>query len=100
MKVDSNASSLTGVLREAQAQESIAARGRAAINNARDDAAVEDTIRVSQQAASLAALQTEILGQPDVRADKVAALRESTQKGNHGVTAEQIAEAMVKDSED
>jgi flagellar biosynthesis anti-sigma factor FlgM len=99
MKVNSNAPSLTGVLREAQPQESIAARGRAAINNARDDAAAEDTIRVSQQAASFAALQTEILGQPDVRDDKVAALRESIQEGNYGVSAEEIAEAMVKDSE-
>jgi negative regulator of flagellin synthesis FlgM len=57
-----------------------------------------DTVVISDTAKRIQAAQKEIQTIPDVRADKVAELRNQIENGTYEVKADEIAGKMIKES--
>lgn len=56
-----------------------------------------DSVQVSPRATEIGELTSKVEQLPDVRADRVAALRSQVQSGTYNPPAADIAEAMLKD---
>ncbi len=60
-------------------------------------APIEDTTSLTTDTVSISSLATKALQSPEVRQDKVDALRQAIGSGTYTVSAEQIADAIVRD---
>jgi len=58
-----------------------------------------DKVTLSLDSAAIASLQAKALSMPEIRSDKVQALREAISTGQYKVEPEKIAEAIVNESE-
>src|ERR1700691_5942142 len=59
----------------------------------------EDNVTLSTDTSSIAALTTKAMTSPEIRQDKVDALRQAIANGDYKVDPGQIAKAMIADSE-
>lgn len=59
--------------------------------------AAADKAELSSEAQQFAKLSAHVSKAPDVRADRVAALKSAIQNGTHSVSNRQIAQAMSRD---
>jgi flagellar biosynthesis anti-sigma factor FlgM len=59
----------------------------------------EDTATLSVDSARVNSLVAKALDVPDIRSDRVGALRQAVQNGEYDVDPAQIADAMVRQSE-
>lgn len=57
----------------------------------------EDTVQLSTGSDALASLKAQLDGVPDIRQDKVQALRHALATGTYQVSPQAIAEAMIAD---
>lgn len=57
----------------------------------------QDSVKLSDEAKALAALQKRLAEVPDVRTEKVEALKKAIADGTYRVPAEKIAEAMLRE---
>jgi len=64
-----------------------------------DPTAGEDAATLSVDSARVNSLVAKALDAPDIRHDKVEALRQAVQNGEYAVDPAQIAEAMIRQSE-
>lgn len=64
-----------------------------------DPAVGEDAATLSVDGARVNSLVAKALDAPDIRQDKVEALRQAIQNGEYKVDPAQIAEAMIRQSE-
>jgi flagellar biosynthesis anti-sigma factor FlgM len=96
MKVDLNG--LTGsVLDGIKSPQRTPADATAAAST--DPAMGEDAATLSVDGARVNSLVAKALDAPDVRQDKVEALRQAVQNGEYAIDPAQIAEAMIRQSE-
>jgi len=58
---------------------------------------VEDTVQLSGTLGQVQQLKAQLAQTPDVRSDRVAALRQQVQQGTYKPTNEQIANAMISE---
>lgn len=68
-----------------------------AIDNLIGGKAVDSQIKVSNRAANLGKLVGELAQMPDIRQEKVAALREQIANGSFNQPAKKIADAILED---
>ena len=54
-----------------------------------------DTVEISSAAKAFQVARTAVASAPDVRADKVAKLKEAIEKGTYSVSAKDIADKLV-----
>ncbi len=76
--------------RTAQAEKASKPSGAASESEA-------DKIKVSERAADIGRLTTRASGLPDVRQEKVEALRERVQSGSYNPSPGDIADAIIKE---
>ena len=57
----------------------------------------KDSIELSSQSLSVAQLVDQAKSLPDVRSERVEALRQLVESGNYDVSSQQIAEAILRD---
>jgi negative regulator of flagellin synthesis FlgM len=87
MRIDLNGLSLGGVEREAKTKKPAGQVG--------SSANIEDTASLSSDTVSLASLKAQAMASPEIRQEKVAALRESIQNGTYKVEPDKIAQAIL-----
>src|ERR1700691_1460318 len=58
---------------------------------------IEDTFQLSGTLGQVQQLKTQLAQTPEVRSDRVAALRQQVQQGTYKPTNEQIANAMISE---
>jgi negative regulator of flagellin synthesis FlgM len=95
MRIDPNRSSLNEVVRDEEPQKVTSHSSTNPAQNAR----VEDQITLSADAVSVSALEAKALAVPEVRQDRVDALRQAIQNGQHKVDPEAIANAIIEQDE-
>jgi negative regulator of flagellin synthesis FlgM len=78
------------VQQNAQAAETEGERGRANVR--------EDSVELSQSARDLQKAQKALQDLPDIRKDKVAALKQQIENGTYDIRADKIAANMLKES--
>jgi negative regulator of flagellin synthesis FlgM len=78
------------VQQNAQAAETEGEKGRAKVG--------EDNVELSQSARDLQRAQKALQDLPDIREDKVAALKQQIQNGTYDIRADKIAANMLKES--
>ncbi|MGW8187017.1 MAG: flagellar biosynthesis anti-sigma factor FlgM [Desulfobacterales bacterium] len=78
------------VLQNAQAAETEDEKGRANVG--------EDNVKLSQSARDLQRAQRALQDMPDIREDKVAALKQQIENGTYDIRADKIAANMLKES--
>ena len=54
-----------------------------------------DTIEISPQAKNIKTLTTKTLALPDIREEKVTAIKQQIDSGKYNISAEQIAKSML-----
>ncbi|MGD1999284.1 MAG: flagellar biosynthesis anti-sigma factor FlgM [Desulfobacterales bacterium] len=74
----------------AQAAETEGKKGRANVG--------EDSVELSQSARDLQKAQKTLQDLPDIREDKVAALKQQIENGTYDIRADKIAANMLKES--
>lgn len=74
----------------AQATETEGEKGRANVG--------EDSVELSQSARDLQKAQKTLQDLPDIREDKVAALKQQIENGTYDIRADKIAANMLKES--
>jgi negative regulator of flagellin synthesis FlgM len=87
MRIDLNGISFNGVEGEVKSKKPA---GRTASSSG-----VEDKASLSADALSVSSLEAQVLASPEVRQDKVAALRQSIQNGTYRVEPDKIAQAIL-----
>jgi len=88
MRIDLNSISLNNVEREEKPKK--------AGNKSANAPSVEDKTSLSSDALSTSSLEAQVMATPEVRHDKVEALRQQVQSGQYKVDADQIAKAILK----
>ena len=78
------------VQQNAQAAETEDEKGRANVG--------EDSVELSQSARDLQKAQKSLQDLPDIREDKVAALKQQIENGTYDIRADKIAANMLKES--
>ena len=78
------------VQQNAQAAETEGEKGRANVG--------EDSVELSQSARDLQKAQKTLQDLPDIREDKVAALKQQVENGTYAIRADKIAANMLKES--
>lgn len=68
--------------------------------NARESVDVEDSVEVSERARELSRAQEAVESAPDIRADKVARLKQQIAEGSYSVPAEMVADKLLDESGD
>lgn len=58
----------------------------------------QDSVKLSDEARFVAALQKRLAESPDVRTEKVEALKRAIAEGRYHVSAEDIAEAILREN--
>ena len=89
----------TGAL--AEAERGTETKDGAGVSNAGGNSGVAkpaDSVNLSERAAAIAELTTKVDQLPDVRAERVEQLRALVEAGNYNPSAEDIADAIIKDS--
>ena len=87
MRIDLNGISSNGVEPDVKAKKPT---GRATSSSS-----VEDKASLSVDTLGIASLEAQVLASPEVRQDKVAALRQSIQNGTYRVEPDKIAQAIL-----
>ncbi len=64
-----------------------------------DQHLAEDTTRLSTDSAAVKSLTAKALTAPDVRQDKVEALRQAIQNGDYTIDPAMVAQALIRESE-
>jgi negative regulator of flagellin synthesis FlgM len=88
MRIDLNSISLNNIEREEKPKKA-AGKQSGAPN-------IEDKATLSSDALSVSSLEAQVLAAPEVRQDKVEALRQQVQNGQYKVDPDQIAKAILK----
>ena len=88
MRIDLNSISLNNIEREEKPKK--AAGKQSGTPN------IEDKATLSSDALSVSSLEAQVLATPEVRQDKVEALRQQVQNGQYKVDPDQIAKAILK----
>lgn len=88
MRIDLNSISLNNIEREEKSKK--------AAGKQSDAANIEDKTSLSSDALSISSLEAQVHATPEVRHDKVEALRQQVQNGQYKVDADQIAKAILK----
>jgi flagellar biosynthesis anti-sigma factor FlgM len=101
MRVHSNPASLNEVTREDRPEKHASVKAGALSDPApQSEIRFEDTVTLSSAGLnSVTSIQAKTLESPEVREDKIAALRDAIQKSEYNVGSEEIAEAILKDHE-
>jgi flagellar biosynthesis anti-sigma factor FlgM len=101
MRVDSDPASLNEVTREDKPEkQAFVNAGRLSDPARKAEIQIQDTVRLSSDGLNpVTAIEAKALATPDMREDKIAALRNTIQKGEYNVGSEEIADAMLKDHE-
>ncbi len=88
MRIDLNGANLEGVVREDKTKK---------VSNKPSDApSLEDKTSLSQDTVSISSLEAHALSFPEVRQDKVNALRQAIRDGEYKVEPDQVAQAMIE----
>jgi len=88
MRIDLNSISLNNIEREDKAKKA-AGKHSGAAN-------IEDKATLSSDSLDISALKSQALASPEVRQDKVEALRQQVQSGQYKVDADEIAKSILK----
>ena len=88
MRIDLNSISLNNIEREDKAKKA-AGKHSGAAN-------IEDKATLSSDSLDIWALKSQALASPEVRQDKVEALRQQVQSGQYKVDADEIAKSILK----
>jgi len=88
MRIDLNEVSLNGLLRENKAQK---ASGKAS-----GTPSVNDKIDLSLDTVRVSSLEAKALSVPEVRQDKVDALRATIQRGEYKLEPDKMADALIE----
>jgi len=88
MRIDLNGASLNGVVREDKTKK--------VSNKPAEHPSVEDKSSLSQDTVSVSSLEAHALSFPEVRQEKVDALREAVQNGQYKVDPDKVAQAMIE----
>jgi negative regulator of flagellin synthesis FlgM len=88
MRIDLHNISLPGLERDEKT--------RKAGNKAPSTPSVEDKASLSSDALSISAFQAKALATPEIRQDKVEALRQSIQNGDYKVEPDKVAQAILE----
>jgi len=59
----------------------------------------EDKATLSTDKASVDGLTAQAMGSPEIRQDKVEALRQAVKNGQYAIEPDAVAEAMIRDSQ-
>jgi negative regulator of flagellin synthesis FlgM len=87
--------SIDAYVKQVQAQPKTEPAGE---KDAKPQGLKTDTVVISDTAKRILEAQKQIQTIPDVRADKVAALRNQIENGTYEIKADQIAGKMIKES--
>src|SRR4051812_38037455 len=68
--------------------------------SAPESVTVQDSVAVSERARELSRAQEAVESAPDIRADKVARLKQQIENGSYSVPAEMVAEKLLDESGD
>lgn len=88
MRVDLNPISLNNIEREEKSKK--------AAGKQSGTANIEDKATLSSDALDTSALEAQALASPEIRQDKVDALRQQVQNGQYKVDADEIAKSILK----
>jgi negative regulator of flagellin synthesis FlgM len=88
MRIDLNSISLNNVEREEKPKKASGKQSGAAN--------IEDKATLSSEALDITSLEAQVHATPEVRHDKVEALRQQVQNGQYKVDPDQIAKAILK----
>ena len=91
MRIDLNHISLPDLTRDEKTRKAGAKSNSAS--------SVEDTTSLSADSNSILSLQTRALATPEIRQDKVEALRQSIQNGDYRLEPDQIAQAILNQNQ-
>jgi|SRR5208282_3448416 len=80
-----------------QTKNRVAQQSDAAATPGNSQLGVEDTFQLSGTLGQVQQLKAQLAQTPDVRSERVAALRQQVQQGTYKPTNEQIANAMVSE---
>jgi len=95
MKVDLNASNLSGII----SSQGSPSPSPAVSGTTLPESPGEDKATLSGDSANVQNLTTKALELPEVRQDKVEALRAAIKNGDYKIEPSKIAEAMIQQSE-
>jgi len=90
MRIDLNSISLNSVEREEKPKKAAGKQSSAP--------SVEDKASLSVDTLNISSLKAQALASPEIRQDKVEALRQQVQNGQYKVDPDQIAKAILKHS--
>jgi flagellar biosynthesis anti-sigma factor FlgM len=88
MRIDLNQLSLGNVEREENGKK-VAAKSSSAVSP-------EDKATLSSGSLDLPSLEAQVLASPEVRADRVEALRQAIQNGEYAIEPDKIAQAILQ----
>ena len=88
MRIDLNQLSLGNVEREENGKK-VAAKSSSAVSP-------EDKATLSSDTLDLPSLEAQVLASPEVRADRVEALRQAIQNGEYAIEPDKIAQAILQ----
>jgi len=88
MRIDLNSISLNNIEREDKTKK--------AAGKHSGTANIEDKATLSSDSLDISALKSQALASPEVRQDKVEALRQQVQSGQYKVDADEIAKSILK----
>ena len=88
MRIDLNNISLSNIEREEKSKKA-AGKHSGAAN-------IEDKATLSSDSLDTSTLEAQVLATPEVRHDKVEALRQQVQNGQYKVDADEIAKSILK----
>ncbi len=88
MRIDLNSISLNNIEREDKSKK--AAAKQSGTPN------IEDKATLSSEALDISSLKAQVMATPEVRQDKVEALRQQVQSGQYKVDADEIAKSILK----
>jgi len=88
MRIDLNSISLNNIEREEKPKK--AAGKQSGAGN------IEDKATLSSEALDISTLEAQVMATPEVRQDKVEALRQQVQNGQYKVDADAVAKSILK----
>ena len=97
MKIDLNGADASNLSSVTSTQRGAAESAAAAI--VADAQIGEDQATLSSDSASISNLTAKAMQSPEVREDRIEALRQAIQNGSYQIDPKKIAEAMVRQSE-
>jgi negative regulator of flagellin synthesis FlgM len=89
MRIDLNSISLNNIEREDKPKKAAGKQSSGAPN-------IEDRASLSSDALSISSLEAQVHATPEIRHEKVEALRQQIQSGQYKIDPDQIAKAILK----